>query len=180
MERTILWYSSSAAACRPSLNTAWIIMQSPYLWNLRKIADGSHHTPAVKQSLGHLLCPASLHICQPLYTCSRYSHSIYLSLLTAISCTICVHALTALLAVFHKHHLSSSPWSLRQLAVREIKFYENLTYDHIKLQCQKYTQLQIAHNCTQTQLHTTILIIALQMFVNLLFHVYQNIHYARL
>ena len=57
-------WPGNKANCRQSLNTAWLIMHSPYLRHLReRLAHGGRHTSAVKQNLCCLLC-SCLHNCQ--------------------------------------------------------------------------------------------------------------------
>ena len=52
------------ANCRQSLNTACLVMHSPYLRHLNeRLADGGQHASAAKQSLCCLLCSACLHNC---------------------------------------------------------------------------------------------------------------------
>ena len=47
--------------CRQSLNTAWLIMYSPYLRHLReRLAHGGRHASAVKQTFAAF--------CVPVYT----------------------------------------------------------------------------------------------------------------
>lgn len=46
-----------------SLNTAWLLMHSPYLSQLKEIADGGCHASAMKHNLCCLLLSACLHYC---------------------------------------------------------------------------------------------------------------------
>lgn len=48
-------------------------MYTPYLRHLKEIADGSHHAPAKKQNLCHLLHSACLHI----YTVNTHAPAVY-------------------------------------------------------------------------------------------------------
>ena len=59
------YVSSYSATHRKSLNTAWLVMDSSYLRNLRErpIDGGRHHTSVVKQNLCCLLCLVCLHNC---------------------------------------------------------------------------------------------------------------------
>ena len=41
--------ASTVANCRLSLNTAWVVMHSPYLRHFREVADGARHSSAMDQ-----------------------------------------------------------------------------------------------------------------------------------
>ena len=87
-----------------SLNTAWLVMHSPYLKYLReRRTDGDCHAADVKQNLCHLLCWACLHNCYHLYTqdidtVGTHTPAAYSDVAntTAISCTVTTHDLTVL------------------------------------------------------------------------------------
>ena len=98
---------------RQGLNTAWLVMYSPYLGHLRGTADEGRC-----QAESLLLSACVQHVYTTVSTCiHRHTVGIHTPAAysdaaankTAVRCTVSVHTLTVFLAVFYKRHLSSPP-----------------------------------------------------------------------
>ena len=71
--------------CGPSLNTAWLVVHSPYLRHLREIADeGRYARIAIKQNLCRLLRSACL------YRDNKHSRRRCMPILNVIANTIAI------------------------------------------------------------------------------------------